>query len=155
MPGEHRYSSRPAHVAVLATCLLLTQGSRANALPVPAESLRTVIVTIDGIREFEFMQWNDRLLAWIDSTGAFIPNCVNATRGITEPNHAILWGCGDPGHCLNTEGHPALPMHFELLRRQRGLPMSSAAIVTGKRHLAEANAYSDHPDSAGPTRRQR
>lgn len=141
----------PAIVLAAVTVSLLA-ACPAGALPVPAESLRTVVVTIDGIRKSEFVTWNERLLSWIDSTGVYLPLVVNATRGITEPNHAILWGSGDPGQCLNMEGHPAEPMHFELLRRQRGLPITATAVVTGKQHLADATIHSCHPDYGRPYR---
>jgi len=118
---------------------------------VPPESLRAVVVTIDGIRKSEFIRWSRGLQNWILEHGAFLPDVVNLTRGITDPNHAIIWGSGDPGMCRNSEGHPAQPMHFELLRAQRNLPRSAVAIVSGKFHLVDTNVHSAHPDY-GPRR---
>ncbi|MFH1680053.1 MAG: hypothetical protein ABIH26_05340, partial [Candidatus Eisenbacteria bacterium] len=114
--------------------------------PVPRENTRAVVVTVDGIRKSEFLQWSDRLVSWACANGAYVPDMVNHTRGITDPNHAILWGSGDPGQCLNLEGHPADPMHFELLRRERGLEEWEVALVVGKYHLITTNAFSAHPD---------
>ncbi|MFH1279049.1 MAG: hypothetical protein ABIK65_11815 [Candidatus Eisenbacteria bacterium] len=119
---------------------------------VPAESLHAVVVTIDGIRKSEFLAWNERLESWIDTAGAYVPNVVNRTRGVTDPNHAILWGSGDPNQCVNCEGHPDQPMHFELLRKERRLPPSATAFVTGKNHLIETDDCSDHPDYGMPYR---
>lgn len=113
---------------------------------VRAEGLRAVVVTIDGIRESEFLAWGERLADWACSYGAYVPDVVNETRGITDPNHAILWGSGDPGQCLNMEGHPAEPMHFELLRKERGLSECVVAFATGKEHLVATNAFSAHPE---------
>ncbi|MBU1701545.1 MAG: T9SS type A sorting domain-containing protein [Candidatus Eisenbacteria bacterium] len=104
------------------------------------------MVTIDGIRMSEFLQWNQRLLQWTDSLGAYLPYVYNETRGKTDPNHTILFGCGDPGFCNNMEGHPANPMLPELLRHQRGYPESAVVIVSGKWHLLAATIYSQHPD---------
>lgn len=112
---------------------------------VPPESLRAVVVTIDGIRKSEFEQWNEALTGWIAGNGAYVSDVVNLTRGVTDPNHAILWGCGDPNQCRNLEGNPDYPMHFELLRSQRGLPASSVFFATGKSHLIETDMCSDHP----------
>ena len=130
--------------ALLVAALLL--------LLLPAQSFasrRLVVVTIDGIRKSEFLLWGDGMRAWAKSVGCYVPDVTNATRGITDPNHAILWGSGDPGQCVNREGHPQDPMHAELLRKQRGLAQNQVAIVTGKNHCLE-NAHSDHPDYGEP-----
>ncbi|MBN1826483.1 MAG: T9SS type A sorting domain-containing protein [Candidatus Eisenbacteria bacterium] len=118
--------------------------------PVEPESLRAVVVTIDGIRDQEFHQWNGRLIDWIDSLGAYVPDLVNLTIGFTDPNHAILWGSGEPNQCRNGEGHPQDPMHFELIRKQRGLPRSATAFSSGKIHLFNQNMHSAHPDYGQP-----
>ncbi|MBM3317914.1 MAG: hypothetical protein FJY75_08670 [Candidatus Eisenbacteria bacterium] len=139
---------------LLAACGLAPQPARAlrEVLDTPPESLRAVIVTIDGVRKSEFMLWNSALLAWADSAGAYISDLQNVTRGKTDPNHAILWGSGDPGQCNNYEGHPDQPMHTELLRWERGLPEEAVCIVTGKDHLVVTNCHSDHPDFGSPYR---
>lgn len=112
----------------------------------PAEARRrVVVVTIDGTRRADVFQWNERLLEWIATEGSFVPDVTNATRGITDPNHAILWGSGDPGQCVNWEGAPSDPLDAELLRKEFGLPREAVAIVTGKNHCL-ANAFSSHPD---------
>ncbi len=129
--------------ALLACGLFASLGLFASAR---AGDLRAVVVTIDGIRESEFHAWGERLTDWACSYGAYVPNVVNETRGITDPNHAILWGSGDPGQCLNLEGHPADPMHFELLRKERGLSECEVAFATGKEHLVATNAFSAHPE---------
>lgn len=137
-------------LACAAACALFRPAP--SVATVPAESLHAVVVTVDGIRKSEFLQWNERLVAWIDTAGAYVPNLVNRTRGVTDPNHAILWGSGDPEQCLNHEGHPAAPMHFELLRKERSLPASATAFVTGKHHVIETNECSDHRDYGVPYR---
>jgi hypothetical protein len=113
---------------------------------VPPESLRVVVATIDGIRRSECFAWNEGLVAWADTNGAYLADVRNLTRGITDPNHAVLWGSGDPQQCSNREGHPADPMHFELLCKERDLRYGSTVIVTGKSHLMETNRYSAHPE---------
>ena len=140
----------PRCVAVLATALLFAPSH--TCATVESDSLRAVVVTIDGIRYSEFKSWNRRLLSWSYTNGCYLEDASNMTRGVTDPNHAILWGCGNPNQCRNLEGHPAYPMHFELLRKERGLSIDQVAIVTGKNHVVDTDEYSSHRDYGAPYR---
>ena len=66
MSLSRRAPIRPRGACVSVCLLLFLSVLPANTYePPPAqpESLRAVVVTIDGIRDLEFHQWNGRLIA--------------------------------------------------------------------------------------------
>lgn len=121
-----------------------------RAQAVDPDTVRTIVVTVDGIREDWFLDWNIRMIAWGESLGTYIPDVWNVKRGITDPNHMILYGSSDPDMCANLEGYPHNPMHHELLRSQRDLAKDQTPIVSGKPHLAATVVHSSHPAYGEP-----
>lgn len=113
------------------------------AASVPPDSIRAIVVTIDGAPEWTISAWNQRMVSWADSIGVWMPDVEELKIGVTDPMHSKLWGSANPAMCLNQEGFPLDPLHPELLQAQRlWLPESSVVEISGKGHCLQANLHS-------------
>lgn len=116
-------------------------GKGMNLTPILV-ALTELVVTIDGSGN----RSDPSLKPWALSIGSYVENVTHTGAAVTDPSHGTLYGSGDVGRCLNFEGFPVDPMHFELLRAQQGVDSAACVLVSAKDHLL---AFSRHSDFYG------